>query len=263
MGTLIEDPSIDRGNLNWSRKSKLIQGSHWFEEQSTSEKPSIDRDTNQWSRDRDWPTKYKQSCTRIEKFLQRQRAQIRILSSLNMAFSSLLWLLWNTSSAVTSHLGTSIAISPPLIEEWSPSIVCSYWSIISATYVCSPTSIHHLSQYPRHFQLKCFRRLLGLKLLILQCQPFSDATATSSSQTLSSEFSHTRLQSQAEYHPLGIDDESAKTVVSAELRQMEEWKNGGISGMEELIQWCWSLDMSIASVHRNIDNRTSIWFQLK
>jgi len=106
----------------------------------------------------------------------------------------------------------------------------------NTTYVCSPTSIHRLSQYPRHFQLKCFRRLLGLKLLILQCQPFSDTTATSSPQTLSSEFSHTRLQSQAEYHPPGIDDESARTVVSEELRQMEEWKNGGISGMEELIQ---------------------------
>jgi len=137
------------------------------------------------------------------------------------------------------------------------------WLPFNTTYVCSPTSIHRLSQYPRHFQLKCFRRLLGLKLLTLQCQPFSDATATSPSQTLSSGFSHTRLQSQAEYHPPGIDDESAKTVVSAELRQMEEWKNDGISGMEELIQWCWSLDMSIASVHRNIDNRTSIWFQLK
>ena len=148
MGTLIEDPNIDRGNLNWSRKSKLIQGSHWFEEQSIIEKPCIDRDTNQWSRDRDWPTKYKQSCTRIEKFLQRQRAQIRILSSLNMAFSSLLWLLWNTSSAVTSHLGTSIAISPPLIEEWSPSIVCSYWSIISATLFATSWNLWRCQNFP-------------------------------------------------------------------------------------------------------------------
>ena len=29
------------------------------------------------------------------------------------------------------------------------------------------------------------------------------------------------------------------------------WKNGGVSEMEELMQWCWSLDLSIASVHRN------------
>ena len=56
MGTL-----IDIGNLNWSRKSKLIQGPYWFEEQSMIEEPSIDRDTNQWSRDRDWSTKYNQS----------------------------------------------------------------------------------------------------------------------------------------------------------------------------------------------------------
>ena len=30
-----------------------------------------------------------------------------------------------------------------------------------------------------------------------------------------------------------------------------QWKNGGVSGMEESIPWCWSSDMSIASVHRN------------
>ena len=30
--------------------------------------------------------------------------------------------------------------------------------------------------------------------------------------------------------------------------------------MEESIQWCWSLDMSIGSVHHNMNNRTSIWF---
>ena len=50
-------------------------------------------------------------CTRIGKFLQRQRAHIRIISShgyFNMSFSSLLCLLSSTSSAVTSYLGTSI-----------------------------------------------------------------------------------------------------------------------------------------------------------
>ena len=57
-----------------------------------------------------------------------------------------------------------------------------------------------------------------------------------------------------------VDDESARTVVSAEWRKLKEWKNGGVSGMEESIQWCWSLDMSIASVHHNMNNRTSILF---
>ena len=235
-------------------------------------------------------------CTRIGKFLHRQRAQIRIISShgyFNMSFSSLLCLLSSTSSAVTSHLGTSIgnltatdrrmiiidclfllidhlsyfacqelelvtllefplafygstyqtsssARRCPILQIHAAAPTYSHistptWLPFNTTYVCSPTSIHHLSQYPRHFQLKCFRRLLGLKLLTLQCQPFSDATATSPSQTLSSGFSHTRLELQAENHPPGIDDASARTVVSAEFRQMEEWKNDGISGMEESI----------------------------
>jgi len=282
MGTLIEDPSIDWGNLNWSRRSKLIQGSHWFEKQSTIEKPCIDRDTHLGTET--GQQSMNNLCTRIGKFLQRQQAQIRIISShgyFNMSFSSLLCLLWSTSSAVTSHLGTSIGnltatdrrmiiidclfllidhlsyfvcqelefvtlLEFPLAfygstyQTSSSARCCSIlqihaatptyrhistptWLSFNTTYVCSPTSIHHLSQYPRHFQLKCFRCLLCLKLLTLQCQPFSDATATSPSQTLSSGFSHTRLQSQAEYHPPGIDDASARTVVSAKFRQMEEW----------------------------------------
>ena len=57
-----------------------------------------------------------------------------------------------------------------------------------------------------------------------------------------------------------VDDESARTVVSAEWRKLKEWKNGGVGGMEDLIQWCWSLDMSTGSVHHNMNNRTSILF---
>ena len=38
------------------------------------------------------------------------------------------------------------------------------------SYVCSPRSINHLPQYPRHRQLQYFCRLLGLQLLFLLCQ---------------------------------------------------------------------------------------------
>ena len=50
-----------------------------------------------------------------------------------------------------------------------------------------------------------------------------------------------------------IDDESVRMVVSAEWRQLEAMKewwcqwNGGVDTMmEESIQWCWSLDMSMS-----------------
>ena len=57
-----------------------------------------------------------------------------------------------------------------------------------------------------------------------------------------------------------VNDESARMVMWVEWRKLKEWKNGGVSGMEESVQWCWSLDMSIGSVHHNMNNRTSILF---
>ena len=99
MGTLID---IDRGNLNWSRKSKLIQGPYWFEEQASIEIPINDLGTETGQQS------IINLCTRIGKFLQRQRAQILIVSSHGYFNSSLLCLLGSTSSAVTSHWGTSI-----------------------------------------------------------------------------------------------------------------------------------------------------------
>jgi len=33
-----------------------------------------------------------------------------------------------------------------------------------------------------------------------------------------------------------VDDESTRTVVSAEWRKLKELKNGGVGGMEDLIQ---------------------------
>ena len=33
-----------------------------------------------------------------------------------------------------------------------------------------------------------------------------------------------------------VDDESARAVVWAEWSKLKEWKNGGVSGMEESVQ---------------------------
>jgi len=102
MGTLID---IDRGNPNWSRAHIDLRNNQWSRSQALIEIPINDLGTETGQQS------IINLCTRIGKFLQRQRAQILIVSShgyLNMVFSSLLCLLGSTSSAVTSHWGTSI-----------------------------------------------------------------------------------------------------------------------------------------------------------
>jgi len=143
VGTLIEDPSIDWGNLNWSRAHIDLRNNQLSRSHALIEIPINDLGTETGQQNN--------LCTRIAKFLQRQRAQIRI------HYHMVIWTWLSVHSFVYSeaphqrshHIEAHLlAISQPLIKEWSPSIVCSYWSIISATLFATSWNLWRCYNFP-------------------------------------------------------------------------------------------------------------------